>query len=232
VVGDHATYHRPYDAPLTADTEGLARASSHWVRTCTKAEEVPAAGAAAVQAARTAPGQIATLILPADTAWNESAGPAAPLAVPVRSAVAPDTLATVTRALRTGAPAMLILAGAALSEAGLRAAHRISVKTGAKLRVPTQVSRMARGRGRPQIDRIPYAVDRAREVLSGLAHIVLVGAKPPVGFFAYPGKDSELWPRDCTVHLFARPEEDAVAALEALADELGAPKDTPIPEAP
>jgi acetolactate synthase-1/2/3 large subunit len=232
VVGDHATYHRPYDAPLTADTEGLARASSHWVRTCAKAEEVPAAGAAAVQAARTAPGQIATLILPADTAWNESVGPAAPLPVPARPGVAPDTLATVTRALRTGAPAMLILAGAALSEAGLRAAHRIAVKTGAKLRVPTQVSRMARGRGRPQIDRIPYAVDRAREVLSGLTHIVLVGAKPPVGFFAYPGKDSELWPRDCTVHMFAQPEEDAVAALEALADELGAPKGTPIPEAP
>src|SRR5512135_3288147 len=74
VVGDQATYHRPYDAPLTADTEGLARAVSHWVRTCATADEVPGAGAAAVQAARTAPGQIATLILPADTAWNESSG--------------------------------------------------------------------------------------------------------------------------------------------------------------
>src|ERR1700752_2694140 len=50
VVGDQATYHRPYDAPLTADTEGLARAVSHWVRTCSTAEEVPGAGAAAVQA--------------------------------------------------------------------------------------------------------------------------------------------------------------------------------------
>jgi acetolactate synthase-1/2/3 large subunit len=232
VVGDQATYHRPYDAPLTADTEGLARAVSHWVRTCAKAEEVPGAGAAAVQAARTAPGQIATLILPADTAWNESVGPAAALPVPARPGVAPDTLATVSRALRSGAPAMLLLSGAALSEAGLRAAHRISVKTGAKLRVPTQIGRMARGRGRPQIDRIPYAVDRAIEVLGGLAHLVLVGAKPPVGFFAYPGKPSELWPRDCTVHVLARPEEDGVAALEALADELGAPRDTPIPEAP
>lgn len=232
VVGDQATYHRPYDAPLTADTEGLARAASHWVRTCAKAEEVPAAGAAAVQAARTSPGQVATLILPADTAWNESTGPAAALPVPARPTVAPETLATVARALRSGAPAMLVLAGAALSEEGLRAAHRISVKTGAKLRVPTQIGRMARGRGRPQIDRIPYAVDRALEVLSGLAHLVLVGAKPPVGFFAYPGKPSELWPRDCTVHMFARPEEDSVAALEALADELGAPKDAPIPVAP
>jgi acetolactate synthase-1/2/3 large subunit len=90
---------------------------------------------------------------------------------------------------------------------------------------------MARGRGRPQIDRIPYAVDRALEVLSGLAHLVLVGAKPPVGFFAYPGKPSEMWPKDCNLHVLARPEEDCVAALEALADELGAARDVPIPEA-
>ena len=185
-----------------------------------------------MQAARTSPGQIATLILPADTAWNESTGPAAPLIVPARPRVAPETLATVARALRSGAPAMLVLSGSALSEPGLRAAHRISVKTGAKLRVPTQIARMARGRGRPQVDRIPYAVDRALEVLGGLAHLVLVGAKPPVGFFAYPGKPSELWPRDCTVHVLARAEEDQVAALEALADDLGAPRDTAIPEAP
>lgn len=232
IVGDQATYHRPYDAPLTADTEGLARAVSHWVRTCTTAEEVPGAGAAAVQAARTSPGQIATLILPADTAWNESTGPAAPLPVPARPCVAPDTLATIARVLRSSAPAMLLLSGAALSEAGLRAAHRIAVKTGAKLRVPTQIGRMARGRGRPQIDRIPYAVDRALEVLGGLAHLVLVGAKPPVGFFAYPGKPSEMWPKDCNLHVLARQEEDSVAALEALADELDAPRDCVIPEAP
>lgn len=231
VVGDQATYHRPYDAPLTADTEGLARAVSHWVRTCTTAAEVPAAGAAAVQAARTSPGQIATLILPADTAWNESVAPAAPLPVPGRPQVAPHTLAGVARALRTGAPAMLLLTGSALSEAGLKAAHRIAARTGAKLRVPTQIGRMARGRGRPQVDRIPYAVDRALEVLGGLAHLVLVGAKPPVGFFAYPGKPSEMWPKECNVHVLARPEEDLVNALESLADELGAPRDVLIEHA-
>ena len=232
VVGDQATYHRPYDAPLTADTEGLARAVSHWVRTCATAAEVPSAGAAAVQAARTSPGQIATLILPADTAWNESVAPAAPLPVPARPQVTPHVLAGVARVLRTGAPAMLLLSGAALSEAGLNAAHRIAAKTGAQLRVPTQIGRMARGRGRPQVDRIPYAVDRALEVLGGLSHLVLVGAKPPVGFFAYPGKPSEMWPKNCDLHVLARPEEDQVAALEALADELGAPADTRIPEAP
>ena len=88
IVGDHASYHRPFDSPLTADTEGLARAVSHWVRTSVSSASVGADGAAAVQSANTPPGQIATLILPADTAWNEGGAVAAPLPVPARSAVA------------------------------------------------------------------------------------------------------------------------------------------------
>jgi acetolactate synthase-1/2/3 large subunit len=32
IVGDQASFHRPFDPPLAADTEGLARAVSHWVR--------------------------------------------------------------------------------------------------------------------------------------------------------------------------------------------------------
>ena len=76
IVGDHATYHRKYDAPLTSDIEGLARPSSHWVKTSPDAKSIAADGAAAIAAARQLPGQIATLILPADTAWNEGSGPA------------------------------------------------------------------------------------------------------------------------------------------------------------
>ena len=67
LVGDQATYHRALDAPLTADTEGLARTVSAWVRTASRADQVGADAAAAIQAARTAPGSIATLILPSDT---------------------------------------------------------------------------------------------------------------------------------------------------------------------
>ena len=71
IVGDQATYHRPNDAPLTADTEGWARGASAWVRTATSSATVGADAAVAVQAARTHPGQIATLILPSDTSWDE-----------------------------------------------------------------------------------------------------------------------------------------------------------------
>jgi len=232
IVGDHATYHRPFDAPLTADTEGLARAVSHWVRTSTSSTQVGADGAAAVQAALTSPGQIATLILPADTAWNAGGEVAAPLPVPARPAVAPDTLRAIAQVLRSGAPAVLVLAGQALSEAGLEAAHRVAHVSGARLRTPTQVSRMARGRGRPPVDRIPYVVDNAIKVLAGTRNVILVGAKPPTAFFAYPGKPSLTSPPDAAIHLLARPEQDAVAALEWLADELGAPKRVAVPDGP
>jgi len=231
VIGDQATYHRPFDPPLTADTEGLASAVSNWVRTSSSAQQVASDGAEAVQAARTAPGQIATLIVPADVAWSEGGDPASPLRVTARPQVVPESVQTAVRILRSGEPAMLLLSGQVLGEAGLVAAQRIAHATGAMLRTPTQVHRMARGRGRPPVDRIPYLVDWALKELSGLKHMILVGAKPPVGFFAYPGKPSLMVPPDCAVDVLARPEQDGVAALEWLADELGAPRVVPIPEA-
>jgi acetolactate synthase-1/2/3 large subunit len=125
---------------------------------------------------------------------------------------------------------MLILSAQGLSEAGLYAAHRVAHVSGAKLRTPTQIQRMARGRGRVPVDRIPYVVDNALKVLAGTRHVILVGAKPPTAFFAYPGKPSLTSPPDAVTHVLARPEQDAVAALEWLADELGAPKNVPIPD--
>ena len=228
IVGDQATYHRPFDPPLTADTEGLARAMSHWVRTSGLAKQVASDSAAAAQAARTAPGQIATLIVPADVAWSEASGPALPLELPPRQQVAPEVLRTVAQVLRSGRPSILFLNGQALSESGLIAAHRIADATSAKLRAPTHVPRMARGRGRVPVDRIPYMVDTAFQVFAGLKNAILVGAKPPAGFFGYPGKPSLVTPKDCAIHVLARPDQDAVVALQALADEIGAPRAAPI----
>jgi acetolactate synthase-1/2/3 large subunit len=64
IVGEHATYHREYNAPLTSDIEGLAWPMSSWVRTGMSAAEIGPDGAAAIAAARTAPGQVATQIQP------------------------------------------------------------------------------------------------------------------------------------------------------------------------
>jgi acetolactate synthase-1/2/3 large subunit len=231
IVGDQATYHRPLDAPLTADTEGWARPVSGFVRTAQRADQVGADAAAAIQAARIAPGQIATLILPADTAWNEGGvvGEALP-AVPAPRADQ-GVIARIARTLRGPEPAILVLTGAALSAEGLALAHRIRAATGARLIAQMSNARIAHGAGRVPIDRVPYPVDRALAVLAGLKHIVLVGAVKPVAFFAYPGKPGYLFPPDATVHVLARPEQDLLDSLARLADELGAPA-APLPNGP
>ena len=230
VMGDHATWHRPFDSPLTSDTEGLARSVSGWVRTCRDSGDVGRDAAAAVQAARTPPGQVATLILPADCAWNEGGEVASAMPPPERTGAAPQIVTDIAMALRRGERAMLLLSGDALGERGLVAAQRVAQAANVELRVPTQVPRLARGRGRVPIDRIPYPVDAALKVLAGTRHLVLAGARAPVAFFGYPGKPSTLWPADCTVHVLARVEEDIVAALDALADALGAPATVTIPD--
>ncbi|MFQ5783990.1 MAG: acetolactate synthase large subunit [Alphaproteobacteria bacterium] len=231
IVGDHATYHHAYDAPLTADIEGIARPVSHWVRTSPDAASVANDGAEAIAAARTPPGGVATLILPANTAWDEADGAAAIPPIPPRATVAAEAVAAAAAALRSGASCALLMTGTALREAGLDLAGRIAAKTGARLLAQTSNARIERGAGRVAVERIPYPVDQALETLAGLRHLVLVGAKAPVAFFAYPGKPSRLTPEDCEIHSLARIEEDAVGALEALADELDAIKETPPVEA-
>jgi acetolactate synthase-1/2/3 large subunit len=222
IVGDHATYHRRYDAPLTSDIEGAARTVSRWVKTAAAAHTLAADGAAAIAAARTPPGQVATLILPADTAWNEGSDPMPVPPAPAPASVAPEAVRAAAQALRAGAAALLLLGGRALRADGLALAGRIARKTGARLLAQTFNARIERGRGRVAIERIPYPVDQALAALAGLKHVILVGAKMPVAFFAYPGKPSLLAPADAAAHVLARPEEDAIGALAALAEEVGA----------
>ena len=227
IVGDQATHHRPLDAPLTADTEGWARGVSGWVRTASHAVTVGSDAAVAVQAARTSPGTIATLILPSDTCWDAGGVVAERLPVPPVPQAAPGTVTEIARVLRSGEPTLLLLGGKALREGALADAGRIAAATGAKLRAQTSNARVERGQGRIGVDRVPYPVDQALAALEGLRHIILVGSKDPVSFFAYPGKPGRMAPPGCDIHVLARPEHDLGQALAALADELGVPKAVP-----
>ncbi len=221
-VGDQATYHRPLDAPLTADSEGWARGVG-WVRTSRRAADVGADAAVAVQAARTGHGQIATLLLPSDTCWDEGGVVAAPLPVPAAGAVAPASVQAIARVLRSGEPAILLLGQAGLRATAIADAHRIAAATGARVSAQMFNTRIERGRGRFAVEKVPYPVDAAMAMLAGVKHAILVGATPPVGFFAYPGKPSTLQPAEAQVHVLARPEQDLAAALADLADALAAP---------
>ena len=223
IVGQHATYHIGYNAPLTSDIEGLARPMSQWVRTSPNAKSVAADGAAAIAAAKCSPPQIATLILPADTAWNEADGIAQvppPGQQPGFSTDAVDEAAKVLHS--DGAHALLLVTGSALTEQGLALAQQIAGKTGCRVMGQTYHPRMARGRGRFSIDRIPYVIESALPILKDFRHIVLVEANDPVAFFAYPNKPSILKPDGCEVHRLTAWGENSVAALEILADALGA----------
>ena len=222
IVGQHATYHIEYNAPLTSDIEGLARPMSSWVRTSPDAKSVARDGAAAIAAATGAPPQIATLILPADTAWNEADGVAQ---VPVgsqRESYSPQAVENAARVLRGGEQTLLLVTGSAVTEQGLALAAQIAGKTGCRVMGPLASPRMARGRGRFSIERVPYVIEQAQAVLKDFRHIVLVEANDPVAFFAYPNKPSLLKPEGCEVHRMTSSGENSVAALEALASALGA----------
>ncbi len=228
IIGDQATYHRPLDAPLTADTEGWARPVSVWTRTATHAASVGADAAAAVQAATSAPGGVASLILPSDVCWDAGGKVAAPLPALAVPKVSPDVVQNAARVLRSGQPTLIVLAGNALRAGALADAHRIAAATDARLITPMSNSRVTRGRGHLAVDRIPYSGDVARQKLAGIRNVILVGAPAPVTFFAYPGKSPRPYPEDAVIHVLARPEEDLGEALARLSDELGA-RNAPLP---
>lgn len=223
IVGDHATTHAQYaQAPLTSDIMGICRPVSHWLHRAADARTVAQDGARAVHAARQAPGQVATLILPADIAWSEAAGPARPLPVAPPVKVEAAVIDRAAARLKSGKPSALLLRGRCLERAGVEAAGRIAAQTGARLLHDYFTPRMTRGAGLPAVERIPYFAEDIVECLKGLEQIVLVGAPPPVTFFAYEGKPSWVTPQGCELLTLAEPQEDTVGALEALADALGA----------
>ena len=224
IPGDQATYHRPLDAPLTADTEGWARGVSAWVRTANSSTTVGADTAQAVLASRLGHGQIATLILPADTAWGDGGVPGLKLDVPPRPTSAPQQIRDVASVLRRGEPTILVLGGTALRAVALADAHRIAVATGAMLIAEGSNARTQRGQGRYPLDRVPYVVDQATKVFAPYRHVVLVGAIQPTAFFAYPNKPGYLTAPGAEIHVLARREQDPAEALARLADELGAPR--------
>ncbi len=221
VVGDHATYHRQYDAPLTSDVEGIARPVSGWVKVSPSADDVAADGAAAVQAAMSPPGQVATLILPADTAWNRTSASAVPLPKVAPKPVDASQVEEVARVLRSGEPSVILMNGV-ISARRTAIADRVAQATGARVIMDTFVPRIERGAGRAEVARLPYFGEQATEVLAGTKHLILCSTQPPITFFAYPDKPNWLTPEDCSLHVLVERDGDIDGALEALADAVGA----------
>jgi acetolactate synthase-1/2/3 large subunit len=228
IVGDHARYHRGLEAPLESDITTIARNVSTWIRTSAAPEHVGRDAADAVAAAIGAPGRIATLILPADVSWGDGGQVAAPVIPPGRATVGDDVIAGVADVLRSAAPAMLLLGGAVLADAGaLDAAARVCAATGARMLGEVFPTRLVRGAGVAPLERLAYFTEVATRQLEGISHLVLVDASAPVAFFAHPGRPSRLTPEGCEVHALAGPADDGAQALRDLADALGAVRRAP-----
>lgn len=223
IMGDHATYHLRYETPLKGNTQGIAQAISHWTRTSSDGRSVARDGAAAIRAARSNGGQIATMILPANTAWEPADGPQ------VSEAPAPPHRPT--DAEIKAAANMLRLPGAALMIDGRALwgeqrliAEKIAKSTGCRLMCALFVARLHRGEGSLLGNRMAYRVADNLPVLTGVSNIVLCGADRPVSFFAYPDKPILPELPETRIYELCTPEMDYMWALEALADTLGANK--------
>ncbi|PCJ17002.1 MAG: acetolactate synthase large subunit [Gammaproteobacteria bacterium] len=219
IIGEHATYHQQYNAPLHTDIKGLAEPLSHWVDCCTSSDEIAFYGQQAVQQAMTAPGKVASLILPADVSWNENTnGPVDCPPIPRQIETVPEaTIALLAQVLNEDQTTVILMTGQALSEQGLALGNQIANSCDASLCCELFSAKLARGVGRAKIERLPYFGEKVIERLASVKHLILVGCSAPVAFFAYPNAESNLVPSDCNVHTLATPEQDAIKALQDLA---------------
>ncbi len=221
VMGDHATYHVKYETPLKGNTIGISQAISHWTRMCDDATQVASDGAEAVRAARSNGGQIATLILPANTAWEEAEKSAASAPPPKLRFPFDADIAAAAQLLKMPGAALMI-DGCSLYGAERLIAARIAKATGCRLMCPNFVARLHRGVGSLLGNRLAYRLVDNQPVLSETSVIVLCGADRPVTFFAYPGKPILPEPPNCRIFELCSPDMDYIATLAALADILAA----------
>ncbi|EUB99692.1 Benzoylformate decarboxylase [Rhizobium sp. CF080] len=224
VVGDHASYHLEYDAPLTSDVESLARPMSHWVGRAAGAHDIRRCTEEGYAAALANRG-VSTMILPADAAWGDAKPEElSPTAIAAPAGIDPENLKAAVLALRSGKRVAIILAGRALRQKPLETVSRISHATGAAV-FSTSSDRSAHGAGRGLVRAIPYKIELAVEALKEFEIAICIGPARPVSFFAYPGKPSTTLPPACEIIQLARHEHDLADVLSVLADELGISRD-------
>ncbi len=221
IVGEHSTRHLQYDAPLSADIEAFARTVSGHVRTVREAADVGTAAAEAIVASFGPPGQVATLIVPADLSWSEEGGELRKIVPPGKRAVCAARIRDAAQLMRESGTAVL-LGGTSTNERALTAAGRLQAHTGVRILADRNAPKIAAGGGRFQPVTVPYFPEPALALLAEVKAAILVETQAPVSFFGYPNTPSYLLPENCRVAVLAERGEDGTAALEALVDECGA----------
>ncbi len=224
IVGDHAEWHLKHDAPLTSNVRAHAELHSDFIRISKSSIDLSAAGSQAVAFSKNGWGKIATVIVPANHAWEEDAVGHEPLESDGFTQVSDERVSEVAKCLQSGKKIAMLMGGEALFEESTEIAGRISQVGDITLLCETFAARFQRGEGRVSLNRVPYFAEQAIEFLKGFDCLILVGAKNPVGFFAYPEVKSLLAPDKCEVLTLAKVDEDVKFALDSLAKLLNAPK--------
>ena len=192
IVGEHALDHIKLNAPLTSDIEGIARPVSSWIKTSKSSKEIGMDAAEAIKAANKKPGEIATLILPGDTAWNEGSKIEKVILHNNTKKVPTDLIKEAISEIQKANNPLILVGGPALEENNLVKIALIAEKLECELKTDWFNARLDKGAGRINSIRIPYVVDKAVEALKNFDTIVNIGAKQPVAFFAYPNKPGIL----------------------------------------
>jgi acetolactate synthase I/II/III large subunit len=221
IVGDHASYHRALDAPLTSDIASVARACSSWTGEVASASDAVHAALRVTVAATQSHRGPATLILPADCAWLpvDAADPVEPVQA---SHAKHADIAAIASAIRSHAHPCLFLSGDACCADGVFQAGRIAA-TGVRVMCATFVPLLARGASHYPVERLAYHAEMATAQIADIDLVVLAAAASPVAFFAYPDKPSHILPSGCETRVLRALGQACVDALRQLADALGAP---------
>ena len=221
IVGEHALDHIKLNAPLTSDIEGIARPVSHWVKTSKSSQDIAVDGAEAIKVANVIPGQIATLILPGDTAWNEGNAIQSIKLKNKYSIVSSNLIDQAVTALRDAKNPLILVGGSALEEKNLIKLAKVADKIGCPMKTDWFNARLDKGAGRINSVRIPYVVDKAVEVLKDFDSIIIIGARRPVAFFAYPNKPGVLTQDSTKFIELASLSDDITGVIDQLSDEIG-----------
>ncbi len=228
VIGDHAVPHLKYDAPLTSNIMGLAGPNSGWIKSANRVSDTGKLATEAYAASfGPKPGPV-SLLLPADSAWEEGGVKGAVVSAPALQTLPPERIANAAEAIRVAARPVIVINGTALTETGLESAARLKL-AGVRVMTDTFYAKMRRGAGVFAPDRMQYFAEGAMADLEGTDLMLVAGTNLPVAFFAYPGKPSLLVPEGCATLNLGGADTDSAATLAALADALGA-SDAAAPE--
>lgn len=223
IVGDHATWHLPLGASLTSDLEGLSASISDWTKISASTADIGPDVALAYQTAMAKGGQIATLILPADTTWNNGGIVAKPLPPAAATMPSNEEIAKAVSVFTSGRRIAVLVTGDSLIGEGREACTRIAAKTGATFFCHGLNRQMERGAGRMEFRRLSAWGQETLDVLARFDDLVIIGTGQPVLSFAHPTYKSVLVPDSVHVTKLASAEDDVTGTLKALSAAVGAP---------